>query len=384
MSNASNAAQLLRFSLAALALGGAAVGAGCSDAQDARGGGDSTIRSSAASLLASPDLVISQVYGGGGNSGAAFTNDFVEIFNRSAAAVSLNGKSIQYASATANFSAAANVVALPNVSLGAGKYYLIQLASGGATGSALPTPDLTPTGASSLALAKDKGKVALVESASLLDACGATATPCTSGAWIDFVGYGGSAAVVSQFEGNPAGLTANASGILRGGAGCQDTGDNGTDFQVQTPSPRNGATAALDCTGFDAGVIVDAGPPDTGVVVDAGPPVDAGADAAIDLDSGTTTTDSGTTTKDAGSTKKDAGTATDDAGSTSTPTGDAGTTKKDAGKGTSSSSTSDTPSGDSSSGCAIGSGINDDAAGTMGGLATLGIALAAFRRRRSR
>ena len=84
--------------------------------------------------------------------------------------MSLNGKSIQYASATANFSAAANVVALPNVSLGAGKYYLIQLASGGATGSALPTPDLTPTGASSLALAKDKGKVALVESASLLGA----------------------------------------------------------------------------------------------------------------------------------------------------------------------------------------------------------------------
>jgi uncharacterized protein len=31
---------------------------------------------------ASPDIVISQVYGGGGNSGAQYTHDFVELFNR--------------------------------------------------------------------------------------------------------------------------------------------------------------------------------------------------------------------------------------------------------------------------------------------------------------
>ena len=30
----------------------------------------------------SPDIVISQVYGGGGNSGATLTNDFIELFNR--------------------------------------------------------------------------------------------------------------------------------------------------------------------------------------------------------------------------------------------------------------------------------------------------------------
>lgn len=28
----------------------------------------------------SPDVVISQVYGGGGNSGAPFTHDFIELF----------------------------------------------------------------------------------------------------------------------------------------------------------------------------------------------------------------------------------------------------------------------------------------------------------------
>ena len=41
---------------------------------------------------ASPDLVISQVYGGGGNTGATYTNDFVEIYNRGTADVPMAGK----------------------------------------------------------------------------------------------------------------------------------------------------------------------------------------------------------------------------------------------------------------------------------------------------
>ena len=44
---------------------------------------------------AGTDLVISQVYGGGGNSGATYTHDFVEIFNPTASSVSLAGMSIQ-------------------------------------------------------------------------------------------------------------------------------------------------------------------------------------------------------------------------------------------------------------------------------------------------
>jgi uncharacterized protein len=48
----------------------------------------------------SPHIVISQVYGGGGNSGAPYTHDFIELFNRSSEPVSLAGWSVQYASAT--------------------------------------------------------------------------------------------------------------------------------------------------------------------------------------------------------------------------------------------------------------------------------------------
>jgi predicted extracellular nuclease len=41
-------------------------------------------------------LVVNEVYGGGGNSGATLTNDFIELTNRSSAAVSVDGWSVQY------------------------------------------------------------------------------------------------------------------------------------------------------------------------------------------------------------------------------------------------------------------------------------------------
>ncbi|HEX7295583.1 MAG TPA: lamin tail domain-containing protein, partial [Pyrinomonadaceae bacterium] len=44
-------------------------------------------------------VVISQVYGGGGNTGATLKNDFVELINHSAAPIDLSGWSVQIASA---------------------------------------------------------------------------------------------------------------------------------------------------------------------------------------------------------------------------------------------------------------------------------------------
>ena len=51
------------------------------------------------------NLVISQVYGGGDNSGAPFRNDFVEIYNHGTTTVdfSITPYSIQYASVGSNF-----------------------------------------------------------------------------------------------------------------------------------------------------------------------------------------------------------------------------------------------------------------------------------------
>src|SRR5438270_2201112 len=87
----------------------------------------------------STTIVISQVYGGGGNSGATYKNDFIEIFNRGAAPVSVTGWSVQYASATGTTWQVTN----PNGSIAPGQYYLIQELAGAGGSVNLPTPDAT-------------------------------------------------------------------------------------------------------------------------------------------------------------------------------------------------------------------------------------------------
>src|ERR1051326_1390969 len=62
----------------------------------------------------SSSIVISQIYGGGGNSGAPFKNDFIELFNRGTATVNVTGWSVQYAAAASN---SWQVTNLPSVSL---------------------------------------------------------------------------------------------------------------------------------------------------------------------------------------------------------------------------------------------------------------------------
>ena len=103
------------------------------------------------------NLVISQLYTGGGNVGASFTNDFVEIFNRGNTTVNFatTHYSIQYAGATANFGS--NKVDLTSGSILPGQYFLVQL-SGGANGSRLPQPNAS----GSIVMAGTAGKVALV------------------------------------------------------------------------------------------------------------------------------------------------------------------------------------------------------------------------------
>src|SRR6516165_1211701 len=147
----------------------------------------SVLTASALSLVplahaASPDAVVSQVYAGGGNAGAAYTNDFVELFNRGGTSVDLTGWSIQYASAA---STSWQVTALAG-SVAPGRHYLVQLASTAAVGAALPSPDASGT----TNLAASGGKIALVRSSTAL-ACGGTAGSCSSSAGLaDLVGYG--------------------------------------------------------------------------------------------------------------------------------------------------------------------------------------------------
>ncbi len=201
-------------------------------------------------------VVISQVYGGGGNNGAVYTHDFIELFNRGTVAQSLNGWSIQYTSAAGTLTAPNNnwfMTPLPNITLQPGQYFLIQQAAGANPGTALPTPDLNGITAATtgsdgaavtvgIAMSGSNGKVLLSNST----------TPETtinpSGAnVIDKVGYG---TTPTGFEGTgPTGTAlTNTTAALRNNAGCTDTNSNSSDFTSGTPAARNTATTLNVCS----------------------------------------------------------------------------------------------------------------------------------------
>ncbi len=194
----------------------------------------------AASSPVSAQVVISQVYGGGGNTGAPFRNDYVELFNRGTSAVPLAGLSVQYASATGTGNFGGNPIATLSGTLQPGQYYLVQLA-GGATGAALPTPDATGT----VNMSGTAGKVVLVNSTTGL-ACNGGSTPCSApqlALILDLVGYGSA----NFFEGTAAPALSNTTAGLRQNSGCTDTGVNGSDFIAGAPSPRNTASPFGSC-----------------------------------------------------------------------------------------------------------------------------------------
>ncbi|MFN2453799.1 MAG: lamin tail domain-containing protein [Pyrinomonadaceae bacterium] len=189
---------------------------------------------------ATSGLVISQIYGGGGNSGAPLRCDYVEIFNRGSMAIVFNETpfSVQYTSAGSNFSstAASNKFDLTTGRIAPGQYFLVQGACG-ATGAALPAADAV----GSLSLAATAGKVALVSGTSALAAVSCPGDPSIA----DFVGYGSSANCSEG--GTPAPAPGNAVAISRSASGCADTNNNAADFAATAPAPRNNATPLNSC-----------------------------------------------------------------------------------------------------------------------------------------
>jgi len=183
------------------------------------------------------NLVISQVYGGGGNSGAPYRSDFIEIFNRGNTSVNLNGWSVQYASDTATTWAVTN---LTNVTLQPGQYYLVQESGSNVAFPALPTPDATGT----TNLAAGAGKVALVNGTTALSGS------CPSGSSIiDFLGYGTTATCregTTTADNAPA--PGNTTADFRKAGGCVDTNNNAADFLVSAPNPRNSSSPTNDCS----------------------------------------------------------------------------------------------------------------------------------------
>lgn len=85
--------------------------------------------------------MISEVYGGGGNSGATLTRDFVELGNAGSAAYDLAGYSVQYLPGAPSASSLWQVTALSG-SVAPGGRFLVAEAAG--TGGAPRCPPPTP------------------------------------------------------------------------------------------------------------------------------------------------------------------------------------------------------------------------------------------------
>lgn len=175
-------------------------------------------------------LVISQIYGGGGNAGSIYTNDFIELFNNSPATANLDGISVQYASATGTTWHKTDL----SGTLAAYHYYLIQEAAGSGGTTALPTPDAVD----SIGLAASSGKIALVNSLILLPFSNA----CLSPSILDLVGYG----TANCYEGSAAAFSpSNTTSVARLSGGLMDRDDNFIDFELLlSPNPRNAVSPA--------------------------------------------------------------------------------------------------------------------------------------------
>jgi predicted extracellular nuclease len=194
----------------------------------------SALLSMSGRAMAAPgtSVVISQVYGGGGNSGATYTNDFIEIFNPTQSTLSLAGWSVQYASSTGT---SWQTTPLPSISLQPGEYALIQEAPGAAGTTPLPTPDATGT----INMSATAGKVALVSSISAL----AGSCPTSDPNLLDFVGFGTAA---NCSLGSPTVTLSNTTAAIRTNV-CANTNNNNTDFKALAPAPRNTATPLAAC-----------------------------------------------------------------------------------------------------------------------------------------
>jgi hypothetical protein len=182
---------------------------------------------SSASGSGAGSIVVSQVFAAGGNSGASYVNDYAVLFNRGTSSVSITGWTLQYASATGTSWASTAL----SGSIPAGGRYLVQLASGGTNGAALPAPDATGTSN----LATSGGKVQVVNAGSGVE---------------DLVGWG----AATLFEGSAAAPALSATtALVRGGSSCTDADDNSSDFTAGAPNPQNSSAANAACSSSGGG-----------------------------------------------------------------------------------------------------------------------------------
>ncbi|MEO6818196.1 MAG: lamin tail domain-containing protein [Ginsengibacter sp.] len=176
---------------------------------------------------ANAQVVINEVYGGGGNNGSNYKYDFIELYNSGASDIALNGWSVQYASKAGTTWQVTKISGI----IKAKGYYLIQEAKGNGGMVDLPSPDVTGT----IPMSASDGKVLLSSS----DVAYTSDCPKNETNVVDFVGYG----AASCYEGSGPTVSPSASNSVQRSPEGIDNNDNKNNFVAGLPSPTNSGNA---------------------------------------------------------------------------------------------------------------------------------------------
>ena len=185
----------------------------------------------ASPAAAAPDgsgLVISEVYGAGGNNGALFDADYVELFNPTDAAIDLDGLSVQYRSSGGT---AGGPAAPLTGSVEPDGHFLVQMSASGASGDPLPTPDLGPLG---FAMSGSNGQALLIDGTTF----SGSGDVAGNADLVDMVGYGTGN---NTYEGATSGVSLSTTTAASRDAEGADTDNNADDFTEPAPDPQNSA-----------------------------------------------------------------------------------------------------------------------------------------------
>ncbi len=216
-------------------------------------------------------IVITQIYGGGGNSGAIYNTDFVELYNNTSTSIDLSTYSLQYGSKA---SVAAFAVSKLSGTIASGSYFLVKEQTNNPAVGATFTADLDLSGgaansaaAGGFGIGATGGQLALVSNSTAINSTtntlpsGDVTSAETANGIVDFVGFAGPSPTTTRYEGlNASAAPSSTTSVFRAInplGGFLDTNNNNLDFSVSGPTIRNSSTP---------GVGIAAAPEPSGIV----------------------------------------------------------------------------------------------------------------------
>ena len=221
-----------------------------------------------AQSTADSNIRISQIYTRGGEAGATFQNDYVELFNRGNVDVDISGWSlnisnfsgippnIQYSATNIRIVSSTGLIIRP------GSHLLIKFGGSGSSGQAIATTDLN---LNPFPLSETGGQIVLLAKDKTLPFSYCPAAPDLTGVVVDYVGYG----IAICYEGTVTLAPPPDQALTRIGGGCTDNNDNLADFSFATPNPRTRLDGVTPC-GAQSGSVIDFGAPQFEVTEDQG------------------------------------------------------------------------------------------------------------------